>query len=68
VLRVGRFFLLQVPVIPVIVLLAALAIARGLPRFAKVFRLGIFVPYAVPSGAWDVRVAVEPGEEDRLPG
>jgi multiple sugar transport system permease protein len=30
-------------------LLAALAIDSGLLRFAKVFRLGIFLPYAVPS-------------------
>ena len=30
-------------------LVAALAIDSGLLRFAKVFRLGIFVPYAVPA-------------------
>ena len=49
VLRVARFFLLQVPLMLLIALLAALAIDSGLLRAAKVFRLGIFVPYAVPS-------------------
>ncbi|WP_432890422.1 carbohydrate ABC transporter permease [Kribbella sp. CA-245084] len=47
--RVGLFFLIQVPVMLVIALLAALAIDSGLLRIAKVFRLGIFLPYAVPS-------------------
>jgi multiple sugar transport system permease protein len=49
VLRVGRFFLLQVPIMLVLSLLSALAIDSGLLRFAKTFRLGIFVPYAVPA-------------------
>jgi multiple sugar transport system permease protein len=49
VLRVGRFFLLQVPLMLLLALAAALAIDSGLLRAAKVFRLGIFVPYAVPS-------------------
>jgi multiple sugar transport system permease protein len=49
VLRVGRFFLLQVPIMLVLALLAALAIDSGLLRVSRVFRLGIFVPYAVPS-------------------
>jgi multiple sugar transport system permease protein len=49
VLRVARFFVLQVPIMLVIALLAALAIDSGLLRFSKVFRLGIFLPYAVPS-------------------
>ncbi|GLY97949.1 sugar ABC transporter permease [Actinoplanes sp. NBRC 103695] len=49
VLRVVRFFLLQVPIMLLISLVAALAIDSGLLRFAKVFRLGIFVPYAVPA-------------------
>jgi multiple sugar transport system permease protein len=49
VARVARFFLLQVPVMLVLALLAALAIDSGLLRFSKVFRLGIFIPYAVPS-------------------
>ncbi len=47
--RVARFFLLQVPIMLLLSLIAALAIDSGLLRFAKVFRLGIFVPYAVPS-------------------
>ena len=48
-LRVMRFFVLQVPIMLVFALIAALAIDSGLLRVAKVFRLGIFVPYAVPS-------------------
>jgi multiple sugar transport system permease protein len=48
-LRVARFFLLQVPVMLALALAAALAVDSGLLRAAKVFRLGIFVPYAVPS-------------------
>ncbi|MEU4191750.1 sugar ABC transporter permease [Kribbella sp. NPDC026611] len=47
--RVGLFFLIQVPVMLVIALVAALAIDSGLLRAARVFRLGIFLPYAVPS-------------------
>jgi multiple sugar transport system permease protein len=49
VFRVARFFALQVPIMLLISLAAALAIDSGLLRFAKVFRLGIFLPYAVPS-------------------
>jgi multiple sugar transport system permease protein len=49
VLRVARFFLLQVPIMLFLSLVAALAIDSGLLRFSKVFRLGIFVPYAVPA-------------------
>ena len=49
VLRVVRFFLLQVPVMLLLSLAAALAIDSGLLRASKVFRLGIFVPYAVPA-------------------
>lgn len=49
VLRVAKFFAFQVPIMLAISLLAALAIDSGLLRFAKVFRLGIFLPYAVPS-------------------
>jgi multiple sugar transport system permease protein len=48
-LRVVQFFLLQVPIMLALALVAALAIDSGLLRFAKVFRLGIFVPYAVPA-------------------
>ncbi|WP_229070304.1 carbohydrate ABC transporter permease [Actinoplanes sp. DH11] len=49
VLRVGLFFLIQVPVMMLIALVAALAIDSGLLRASRVFRLGLFVPYAVPS-------------------
>ena len=49
VLRVARFFAFQVPIMLAVSLLAALAIDSGLLRFAKAFRLGIFLPYAVPS-------------------
>ena len=47
--RVAGFFAFQVPVMLGVALIAALAIDSGLLRFSKVFRLGIFVPYAVPS-------------------
>jgi multiple sugar transport system permease protein len=49
VLRVATFFLIQVPVMLVLALLFALALDSGLLRLARVVRLGIFVPYAVPS-------------------
>jgi multiple sugar transport system permease protein len=49
VLRVLKFFAIQVPFMLALSLAAALAIDSGLLRFAKVFRLGIFVPYAVPA-------------------
>ncbi|NUR99745.1 MAG: sugar ABC transporter permease [Kribbellaceae bacterium] len=47
--RVALFFVIQVPVMLVVALVAALAIDSGLLRAAKAFRLGIFLPYAVPS-------------------
>jgi multiple sugar transport system permease protein len=49
VLRVALFFLIQVPVMLVLALLFALALDSGLLRLARVIRLGVFVPYAVPS-------------------
>lgn len=49
IVNVAQFFLLQVPIMLGLALVAALAIDSGLLRFAKVFRLGIFVPYAVPA-------------------
>ncbi|GAA3621443.1 sugar ABC transporter permease [Nonomuraea rosea] len=49
VLRVAAFFVIQVPVMLVLALLFALALDSGLMRLARVVRLGIFVPYAVPS-------------------
>ncbi|MFD4604660.1 carbohydrate ABC transporter permease [Streptomyces sp. NPDC058464] len=48
-LRVAAFFAIQVPVMLLLALLFALALDSGLLRLAKVIRLGIFVPYAVPS-------------------
>jgi multiple sugar transport system permease protein len=47
--RVATFFVIQVPLMLVLALLFALALDSGLLRLAKVIRLGIFVPYAVPS-------------------
>jgi multiple sugar transport system permease protein len=49
VFRVARFFAFQVPIMLLLALLTALAIDSGLLRFSKVFRVGIFIPYAVPS-------------------
>ncbi|HYI13945.1 MAG TPA: sugar ABC transporter permease [Thermomicrobiales bacterium] len=48
VLRMARFFVLQVPVMLGLALFAALAIDSGLLRFARAFRIGIFIPFAVP--------------------
>jgi multiple sugar transport system permease protein len=47
--RVATFFVIQVPVMLVLAVLFALALDSGLLRLSKVVRLGIFVPYAVPS-------------------
>ncbi|AMW08248.1 sugar ABC transporter permease [Streptomyces qaidamensis] len=47
--RVALFFALQVPLMLLLALLFALALDSGLLRFARLIRLGIFVPYAVPS-------------------
>lgn len=47
--RVALFFLLQVPLMLLLALAFALALDSGLLRLARVIRLGIFVPYAVPS-------------------
>ena len=49
VIRVALFFLIQVPLMLLLALVFALALDSGLLRLAKVIRLGIFVPYAVPS-------------------
>nr|WP_262058987.1 sugar ABC transporter permease [Streptomyces sp. STR69] len=49
VVRVALFFVIQVPLMLLLALLFALALDSGLLRFARVIRLGIFVPYAVPS-------------------
>jgi multiple sugar transport system permease protein len=47
--RVVLFLVVQVPVMLVLALIFALALDSGRVRFAKFFRLGIFVPYAVPT-------------------
>jgi multiple sugar transport system permease protein len=47
--RVALFFVIQVPVMLLLALLAALAIDSGLLRLARLIRLGIFIPYAVPA-------------------
>ncbi|GAA4969209.1 sugar ABC transporter permease [Yinghuangia aomiensis] len=46
--RVAVFFAVQVPLMLGLALLAALAIDSGRLRAPGVFRIGIFVPYAVP--------------------
>ncbi|MEV0348680.1 sugar ABC transporter permease [Nonomuraea sp. NPDC050680] len=48
VLRVSRFFLIQVPIMLGLALLFALALDSGVMWLSRVVRLGIFVPYAVP--------------------
>ena len=47
--RVALFFLIQVPVMLLLAVVFALALDSGLLRLSRVIRLGIFVPYAVPS-------------------
>jgi multiple sugar transport system permease protein len=47
--RVVLFLVVQVPVMLVLALIFALALDSGRVRFAKFFRIGIFVPYAVPT-------------------
>jgi multiple sugar transport system permease protein len=47
--RVAKFFLIQVPIMLALALLAALALDSGVLRLSRVFRLGIFLPYAVPA-------------------
>ncbi|KOV96780.1 sugar ABC transporter permease [Streptomyces sp. NRRL B-1140] len=47
--RVALFFLIQVPLMLALALVFALALDSGLLRLARLIRLGIFVPYAVPS-------------------
>ncbi|MFG6195449.1 carbohydrate ABC transporter permease [Nonomuraea sp. JJY05] len=49
VARVAAFFVIQVPVMLLLALLFALALDSGVLRLARVVRLGVFVPYAVPS-------------------
>jgi multiple sugar transport system permease protein len=47
--RVGLFLAVQVPVMLVLALLAALALDSARLRWAPLYRLGIFLPYAVPA-------------------
>ena len=47
--RVVLFLVVQVPVMLVLALIFALALDSGRVRFAKFLRIGIFVPYAVPT-------------------
>ena len=47
--RMGLFLLVQVPLMLVLSLFSALALDSGMMRLARFVRLGIFVPYAVPS-------------------
>jgi multiple sugar transport system permease protein len=49
VLRMGQFLVLQVPPMLLLSLLFALALDSGRLRFARLIRLGIFLPYAIPS-------------------
>ncbi|MBV9449209.1 MAG: sugar ABC transporter permease [Streptosporangiaceae bacterium] len=48
-LRVMIFMLVQVPVMLLLALLTALAIDSGRLKAAKIFRIGVFIPYAVPA-------------------
>ena len=47
--RMVLFLMVQVPLMLVLSLFSALALDSGMMRLAKFVRLGIFVPYAVPS-------------------
>jgi multiple sugar transport system permease protein len=47
--RVGLFLIIQVPIMLVLSLFFALALDSGMVRLAKLVRLGIYVPYAVPA-------------------
>jgi multiple sugar transport system permease protein len=47
--RVGRFILVQTPVMLGFALFFALALDSARLRFARLIRLGVFLPYAVPS-------------------
>lgn len=49
VARMAAFFFIQVPPMLVLALLFALALDSGRLAFARLIRLGIFLPYAVPS-------------------
>ena len=47
--RVALFLLIQVPVMLILALVFALILDSGKVWFPKLYRVGIFVPYAVPT-------------------
>lgn len=47
--RVIAFMAIQIPVILVLALLTSIAIDSGKLHFSGVFRVGIFIPYAIPT-------------------
>jgi multiple sugar transport system permease protein len=47
--RMAAFFVIQVPVMLLVALGLALALDSGRLAFARLIRLGVFLPYAVPS-------------------
>lgn len=47
--RIGLFMLVQVPVMLLLALLFALLLDSGRVKFPTLFRLGFFLPYAIPS-------------------
>lgn len=49
VLRLAKFIIVQTPVMLALALFFALALDSGRLRFARVIRLAVFLPYAVPS-------------------
>ncbi len=49
VARMAGFLVVQVPIMLAFSLFFALALDSGMTRLSKIIRLGIFVPYAVPS-------------------
>jgi len=49
VLRMALFLVIQVPIMLTIALVFALVLDSGRVRFGRFIRLGIFIPYAVPS-------------------
>lgn len=48
-LRVGGFLVVQVPIMLLLAMIAALAIDSGRLHGSSFFRIGIFLPYAVPA-------------------
>ena len=48
-LRVGGFLIVQVPIMLLLAMIAALAIDSGRLHGSSFFRIGIFLPYAVPA-------------------